>query len=111
MPKEKSPGRPTTRRYTDARRGAVTVVSSADGRTFTPQRWSTPITDYRSFDGRRIGAFGRARWHPADAPSFDYFEFHVDGISYLEPGCPDREAPTPVVVPDRVDARREGRSG
>jgi hypothetical protein len=70
------------------------LVASPDGRTFAPQRWSTPITDYRSFDGRRIGAFGRARWHPADAPGFDYLEFHADHISYLELG----------VAPDRVDA-------
>jgi hypothetical protein len=66
------------------------LVASPDGRTFTPQRWSTPITDYRSFDGRRTGAFGRARWHPIDAPSFDYLEFHADHISYLERGDPGR---------------------
>ncbi len=58
--------------------------ASADGRTFTPQRWSTPITNYRSVDGRRIGALGSARWHPADEPSFDYLEFHTNGITYLE---------------------------
>ncbi|MBI4934582.1 MAG: hypothetical protein HY828_11930 [Actinobacteria bacterium] len=66
------------------------LASSADGRTFTPQRWSTPITDYRNFDGRRLGALGHGRWHPADEPSFDYLEFHVDRISYLEPGDPGR---------------------
>lgn len=66
------------------------LASSADGRTFTPRTWSTPITDYRSFDGRRLGALGHARWHPADEPSFDYLEFHVDRISYLEPGDPGR---------------------
>jgi hypothetical protein len=77
------------------------LVSSPDGRTFTPQRWSTPITDYRSFDGRRVGAFGRGRWHPADAPSFDYLEFHADHISYLESRDPGR---TPAAGPVRVGA-------
>ena len=72
------------------------LASSADGRTFTPRTWSTPITDYRSFDGRRLGALGHGRWHPADEPSFDYLEFHVDRISYLELGDPGR---------DRLDAR------
>ncbi|MFN0092136.1 MAG: DUF6544 family protein [Acidimicrobiales bacterium] len=72
------------------------LASSADGRTFTPRTWSTPITDYRSFDGRRLGALGCGRWHPVDEPSFDYLEFHVDGISYLEPGGQGR---------DRLDAR------
>lgn len=64
------------------------LAASPDGRTFTPRTWSTPITDYRSFDGRRLGALGYARWHPADEPAFDYLEFHVDGIDYLEPGDP-----------------------
>lgn len=58
--------------------------SSADGRTFAQQRWSTPITDYRSFDGRRVGALGRACWHPAGGEGFDYLEFHTNNISYLE---------------------------
>jgi hypothetical protein len=71
------------------------LAASPDGRIFTPTTWSTPITGYRSFDGRRLGAHGRGRWHPDDGPGFDYLEFHVDGISYLEPGAPD---------PDRLDA-------
>jgi membrane protein implicated in regulation of membrane protease activity len=61
-------------------------VSSRDGRTFTPQRWSTPITEYRSINGRRAGVAGTGRWHPPDAPSFDYLEFHADHISYIESG-------------------------
>ena len=60
------------------------LVSSPDGRTFTPSTWSTPIADYRSFDGRRLGALGHARWHPTDEPSFDYLEFHTDDITYVE---------------------------
>ena len=72
------------------------LVASPDGRTFTPTAWSTPIADYRSFDGRRLGALGHGRWHPADEPSFDYLEFHVDRISYLEPDDPGRA---------RLDAR------
>jgi hypothetical protein len=67
------------------------LASSADGRTFTPRTWSTPIADYRNFDGRRLGALGHARWHPAGESSFDYLEFHVDRISYLEPGDPGRD--------------------
>ena len=75
--------------------------SSTDGRTFIRQRWSTPVTDYRVFDGRRVGALGHARWHPDDEPTFDYLEFHVDGISYLGPGHADRTSGMPVVAPDR----------
>jgi len=80
--------------------------SSADGRTFTQQRWSTPITDYRSFDGWRVGTLGRGRWHPSDEPSFDYVEFRVDGLSYLEAGCADRGNRTSAVAPDRPGAER-----
>jgi hypothetical protein len=79
-------------------------ASSRDGRSFTRQRWSTPIADYRSFDGRRVGAFGRCRWHPDDQPAFDYLEFHADHISYLESGSVDRGSPTPSVAPDRTSA-------
>jgi hypothetical protein len=60
------------------------LAASANGRTFTPQRWSTPITDYRCFGGRSVGARGYARWHPAGGPSFDYLEFRVHDIVYLE---------------------------
>jgi len=60
------------------------LASSKDGRTFTPRRWSTPIGEYRNFAERRIGAAGACRWHPTDAPSFDYLEVRVDDITYLE---------------------------
>jgi hypothetical protein len=56
-------------------------------------RWFTPIADYRTFEGRRVGVFGRARWHPDGTPSFDYLEFHLDDIDDLEPGDPDRADP------------------
>lgn len=38
---------------------------SADGRTLTVQRWSTPISEHRAFVGRRAGAAGTGRWHPS----------------------------------------------
>jgi hypothetical protein len=51
---------------------------------FTPQRSSTPIVHYRSFNGRSIGALGRARWYCDDEPTFDCLEFHSDDITCLE---------------------------
>lgn len=57
--------------------------SSSDGSTFTPQRWSTPLRDYRDFDGRRIAAMGEARWHaPPPEGEFAYLEFGIDDIAY-----------------------------
>jgi hypothetical protein len=82
-------------------------MSSRDGRTFTPQRWSTPITDYRSIDSRRVAVVGGGRWHPDDAPSFDYLEFHTDDIRYLEASDTD---PTPPVGPDRANGIAAGSS-
>ena len=66
-------------------------ATSADGRAWTRQRWSTPIADHRSFDGRRVGAFGRAHRHPADEPSFDDLESRADRIGHLE-ASPARSA-------------------
>lgn len=60
------------------------LAVSEDGRTFTAQRWSTPIGEHRGFDGRWAGAAGTGRWHPGDAASFDYLEMRVDDITYLE---------------------------
>ena len=59
--------------------------ASADGKSFTPQRWSTPIGGYRLFGDRRIGADGQARWHPVENDSgYCYLEFFVDSIAYNE---------------------------
>lgn len=56
--------------------------ASADGKAFTRQRWSTPVSGYRDIRGCHI-AFGRGRWHPTDQPPFDYIEFFLDDITYL----------------------------
>lgn len=56
--------------------------SSADGHSFTGQRWSTPLSGYRELGGRRIAAVGSARWHaPAPEGEFDYLEFVVDELT------------------------------
>jgi hypothetical protein len=60
--------------------------SSSDGRTFSPMRWSTPISRYVEFDGRLVGSLGRGRWHPDSEAPFDYLEFHTDELTYLTAG-------------------------
>jgi hypothetical protein len=61
---------------------------SADGTTFTPQRWSTPISEYRELGPWRLGALGEGRWHAPEG-EFTYIEFHLDDVTYnandLEP--------------------------
>jgi hypothetical protein len=57
--------------------------ASPDGRSFTPQRWSTPISGYRVLGDRRVGATGEAHWHaPGPDGEFAYIELVVDDIDY-----------------------------
>jgi hypothetical protein len=57
--------------------------ASADGASFTPQRWSTPIHSYQELAGRRVVAAGEGRWHaPAPENEFSYVEFNVDDLVY-----------------------------
>lgn len=55
--------------------------ASADGKSFTPQRWSTPLTNYRSFGARRVSSVDEVRY---DAPtgSYAYGEFALLSIDY-----------------------------
>jgi hypothetical protein len=57
--------------------------SSSDGKSFTVQRWSTPISNYRAIDSRHVGSHGEARWHSA-APEgeFCYLEIDLDDLRY-----------------------------
>ena len=61
---------------------------SADGTTFTPQRWSTPIAGYHELGPWHLGTIGEGRWHAPDG-EFAYIEFHLDDVTYnateLEP--------------------------
>jgi hypothetical protein len=57
--------------------------ASPDGTTFTRQRWSTPVSDCRTFDSRRVSSRGEARWHAPDPEGeFCYLEFNLDNLTY-----------------------------
>jgi hypothetical protein len=62
--------------------------AAPDGKSFTRQRWSTPIMGYRRLGARVIGTNGEAHWHAPDPEGeFVYLEFVVDAIAYnAEPG-------------------------
>ena len=49
--------------------------------TFTPLRFSTPLRDYRDFDGVRLAAHGEARWSLPEG-GFTYGEFDLVSVSY-----------------------------
>ena len=44
-------------------------------------RWSTPVSDYREFDGVRVPAFGKAIWHYPTG-EFTYGVFRLKEIRY-----------------------------
>ncbi len=56
-------------------------AASADGKAFTPQRWRTPVRDYKSFGTRRASSFGEAHWMAASG-EFAYGEFALDRLEY-----------------------------
>lgn len=57
--------------------------ASTDGKSFTRQRWSTPVRGRRSEDGRQFITAGEGRWHaPTPEGEFTYLEFHIDETTY-----------------------------
>jgi hypothetical protein len=60
--------------------------ASADGRTFTRLRWSTPLRDYRRFGPHRLAGRGDARWLLPGGGEFTYGEFEVVDVSYAPAG-------------------------
>lgn len=52
------------------------LAASPDGTTFVRRRWSTPLGDYRDFEGRRVATRGEGRWHPAEM-EFVYLEMEL----------------------------------
>ncbi|MEP7089306.1 MAG: DUF6544 family protein [Nocardioidaceae bacterium] len=74
--------------------------ASADGKTFTRQRWSTPLAGHRDDDGRRVLASGEGVWHPGQPEGpFTYLELHLDrvtyngGVSEVTPSIPSSTGP------------------
>ena len=57
-------------------------ASSADGRSFTPMRWSTPLRDYTARGPARVATHGDAVWSPAAGPAYVYGEFDLTALSY-----------------------------
>ncbi len=55
--------------------------ASADGKSFTQVRWSTPLRDYRAFGERRVPIFGETKWHDP-AGTFTYGEFELQHVDF-----------------------------
>jgi hypothetical protein len=54
---------------------------SADGKTYTSYPWSTPVRDYKRFDGRMVPSYGEAVWHTPEG-ELSYGRFTLVGIEY-----------------------------
>jgi hypothetical protein len=55
--------------------------ASPDGKTFMPERWSTPLNEYRMFEARRVGTRGKALTHAREG-TFAYGEFALQSVDY-----------------------------
>jgi hypothetical protein len=56
-------------------------AASPDGKSFTRQRFTTPVRDYRRYGAVRLAAHGEARWHPPTG-ELSYGEFELVDIAY-----------------------------
>jgi hypothetical protein len=72
--------------------------SSADGRSMTPARWSTPVGGYRAFGPFRLASHGEARWREAGT-DYAYIQLDLDEITYGP--APSSSAELPI----RAEAR------
>lgn len=52
------------------------LAASPDGSELVPQRWSTPVGEYRTFGSRRAPTRGEGRWHPPGG-EFTYIELEL----------------------------------
>jgi hypothetical protein len=80
-------GNTITARLTFNEEGAMTDFTSndrylsADGKTYESYPWSTPVSDYREYDGRKVARYGEAIWHMPGG-KFTYAKFTIDQIEY-----------------------------
>lgn len=57
------------------------LAGSPDGRTFTPQRWTTPLRNYAQMGPVRVATHGETVWHPSSGP-YAYGEFELTSLVY-----------------------------
>lgn len=54
---------------------------SADGKVYKNFRWSTPISNYKDFNGRKVATYGEAIWEKPSG-KFIYGKFNLVEIEY-----------------------------
>jgi hypothetical protein len=56
-------------------------AGSPDGKSFTQERWTTPVGRYRDFGTHHLFASAEARWHAAGG-EYTYIELEMLDIEY-----------------------------
>ncbi len=64
------------------------LAGSADGKSFTAMRWSTPLGGYQTFGAHTVSASGAGRWHPEGGDPYDYIQLSLTDIGYNQPAVP-----------------------
>jgi hypothetical protein len=54
---------------------------SSDGVTYTNYPWSTPVREYREFNGCKIASYAEAIWHMPDG-EYTYARFRLEELEY-----------------------------
>lgn len=54
---------------------------SADGKVYNSYTWSTPVRDYKEFNGRKLACYGELIWHKP-AGDFCYGKFTLTEVEY-----------------------------
>jgi hypothetical protein len=54
---------------------------SGDGKTYLSYPWSTPVREYKEFNGRKVATYGEAIWHMPEG-EFPYAKFNLSEIEY-----------------------------
>ncbi len=53
----------------------------ADGKNYYSYKWSTPVKEYKDFDGRKVPSYGEAIWHMPEG-EFSYARFSTQEVKY-----------------------------
>ncbi|NGP75067.1 hypothetical protein G3570_00365 [Balneolaceae bacterium YR4-1] len=56
-------------------------AESMDGESYTNYRWTTPLSDYRDYNGRKRASYGEAIWHKPEG-DYVYAKIHLEQITY-----------------------------
>jgi hypothetical protein len=54
---------------------------SLDGKDYASYRWSTPVKDYRAFEGRKVPVYGDAIWHMPEG-DYTYAKYQLENIVF-----------------------------